>query len=109
MIFIIGPVFNGKKAFAKNTLGFEDGDIFENVQNSVSVGMSDEDLKLLADSLAKKKVVIATETGGGIVPADFEQRQKRELEGRLNCLLAQKAETVVRVFCGLPVVLKGKL
>ena len=28
--------------------------------------------------------------------------------GSLACLLAQRAETVVRVFCGIPTVLKGE-
>lgn len=32
----------------------------------------------------------------------------REAAGRLACLLAQRADTVVRVYCGLPQVLKGE-
>ena len=31
----------------------------------------------------------------------------REAAGRLACLLARRAERVVRVFCGLPLELKG--
>ena len=38
-----------------------------------------------------------------------EERAAREAAGRLSCLLAERAETVVRVFCGLPAVLKGSL
>ena len=52
---------------------------------------------------------IATEVGGGVVPVDAEQRHHREQAGRLACLLAQRADTVVRVCCGIPQVLKGKL
>ena len=37
------------------------------------------------------------------------ERAAREAAGRLACLLAQRADAVVRVFCGIPVVLKGKL
>ena len=40
---------------------------------------------------------------------DEGQRQSREVAGRLACLLAQRADTVVPVCCGLPQVLKGKL
>lgn len=40
---------------------------------------------------------------------DAKQRADREAAGRLACLLAQRADTVVRVFCGLPILLKGEL
>ena len=68
------------------------------------------DLPALADRLAAQyKVVISTETGGGVVPTDAAQRADREAAGRLACLLAERADTVIRVFCGLPMALKGKL
>lgn len=67
-----------------------------------------EQLELLADALAEKIVVIATEVGGGVVPIDPAQRRSREAAGRLTCLLAERADTVVRVCCGLPRLLKGK-
>jgi len=51
-------------------------------------------------------VVTAAEVGGGVVPADPGERAAREAAGRLACLLARRAERVVRVFCGLPQVLK---
>ena len=60
-------------------------------------------------ALAAWPVVIATEVGGGVVPVDAKQRADREAAGRLACLLAQRADTVVRVFCGLPILLKGEL
>ncbi|WP_417341205.1 bifunctional adenosylcobinamide kinase/adenosylcobinamide-phosphate guanylyltransferase, partial [Evtepia gabavorous] len=47
--------------------------------------------------------------GGGVVPVDPVQRQNREAAGRLACLLAQRADRVIRVFCGLPQALKGEL
>lgn len=67
------------------------------------------DLEQLAEELSAWPVVIATETGGGVVPVEAEQRAAREAAGRLSCLLAQRADTVVRVFYGLPLVLKGSL
>ena len=66
------------------------------------------DLETLADELAKKRVVIATEIGGGVVPMDADARAQREAAGRLSCLLAERADTVVRVCCGLPQLLKGE-
>ena len=68
-----------------------------------------DDLTALADKLSAFRVVIATEVGGGVVPTDERQRRSREAAGRLACLLAQRADTVVRVRCGLPQVLKGKI
>ena len=62
----------------------------------------------LAAELAQKDVVMAVEVGGGVVPIDPAERAAREAAGRLACLLAQRAETVVRVFCGIPTVLKGE-
>ena len=66
------------------------------------------DLTALADALAARPVVIATEVGGGVVPVDPAQRAAREAAGRLSCLLAARAETVVRVCCGIPQLLKGE-
>ena len=64
----------------------------------------------LADELAADyDVAAATEIGGGIVPMDAGERRAREAAGRLACLLAQRAETVIRVCCGLPQALKGEL
>ena len=58
------------------------------------------DLGALADRLAQKEIVIATEVGGGVVPVDPAERAAREAAGRLACLLAARADTVVRVAAG---------
>lgn len=58
--------------------------------------------------LLKDKIILCDEIGYGIVPMDPFDRQWREETGRLCCLLAEQAELVVRVQCGLPQVLKGK-
>ena len=50
----------------------------------------------------------ASELGGGVVPVDPREREARERAGRLACLLAARADTVIRVFCGIPKVLKGE-
>ena len=105
MIFITGPLFSGKRAYART---FCDED--ELCQDAQALAAQEADLPALADKLAARyKVVISTETGGGVVPADAGERAAREAAGRLACLLAERADTVVRVFCGLPTALKGKL
>ncbi|MBR6408255.1 MAG: bifunctional adenosylcobinamide kinase/adenosylcobinamide-phosphate guanylyltransferase [Clostridia bacterium] len=105
MIFITGPLYSGKRQYARNFCG--DGDMITEVQD---LAARCADLPALADDLARRyKVIIATEIGGGIVPVDEGQREARDKAGRLSCMLAERAETVVRIFCGLPMVLKGDL
>lgn len=103
MIFITGPLFSGKTDYAR-TLCRED----ELCLDAWALAAGESDLTALADRLAAQyKVIVATEAGGGVVPIDPIQRAEREAAGRLSCLLAERAETVVRVFCGLPMILKG--
>lgn len=62
----------------------------------------------LAEALSKAGLVTTTEVGCGIVPLDAQQRAWRERAGRLNEALAARADTVVRMVCGIPTVLKGE-
>lgn len=113
MIFITGPLYSGKKTYAKALLHCDDATLERicavNVQELAAKCNGIEELAALADALSEKKIVIATEMGGGVVPLDALQRAARENAGRLACLLAQRASAVVRVFCGLPTVMKGNL
>ena len=122
MIFVIGPLFSGKQDYIMQALGWSETDFLEkavrDVQNlaaeaaeAVETSHSplddlQEKLRCLADSLSQKEVVIATETGCGVIPLDPRERRNREAAGRLSCLLAERAETVVRICCGIPQVLK---
>ena len=92
------------------TLGWDDAQFEASAVRDVqdlAAELNTDQLRALADTLAEKKVVIATEVGGGVVPIDPAQRQSREAAGRLACLLAERADTVIRVCCGLPRFLKG--
>ncbi len=102
MLFIIGPLYSGKRTFAKKFGGRQINDVQTLAANAA-------DLEELADKLADYDVVIATEIGGGIVPIAPAERAAREAAGRLACLLAARADCVVELFCGLPTVLKGEL
>lgn len=51
-------------------------------------------------------IVICDEVGCGVVPVDREERAWRESVGRLCCWMAERAESVERVFCGLGMRLK---
>ncbi len=109
MIFITGPLFSGKRTYACRLLGCGREELADRVVWDVQdLAANCGDLAALADLLAEREVVIATEVGGGVVPADAGERAAREAAGRLSCLLAQRAERVVRVFCGLPMDLKNR-
>ena len=110
MIFVTGPMFAGKREYIQNALGLsQDAFAAQAVWDVERLAAQTADLEALADELTMHKIVIASEIGGGIVPIDPAERKAREAAGRLSCLLSQRAETVVRVVCGLPQVLKGEL
>ena len=102
MIFIIGPLYSGKRTFARTLPGTCIADVQD-------LAAEADDLEKLADKLAAYDIVLATEVGGGVVPIDPAQRAAREAAGRLACLLAARADCVVQMFCGIPSVLKGEL
>lgn len=110
MILITGPLYSGKRDFAQRLLQCSRQELCRRaVWDVQELAFDCADLEALADRLARREVVIVTEVGGGVVPVDPKQRADREAAGRLSCLLAERADTVVRVFCGLPILLKGTL
>lgn len=46
-------------------------------------------------------IIISDEVGNGIVPANAEEREYRERLGRILCSLAERAEKVERILCGI--------
>ena len=109
MIFVTGPLWSGKQEYICKQLGWGPEEFSRKAVRDVQdLAGETEDLEELARKLSSYEVVIATEIGGGIVPVDRKERQKREQAGRLACLLAQRADTVIRVCCGLGQVLKGE-
>lgn len=110
MIFVTGPMFSGKQEYICRALALSPEEFSQKAVRDVErLAAEAPDLEALADSLARREIVIATEVGCGVVPADPAERAFREHAGRLACLLAERADTVVRVCCGLPQVLKGRL
>ena len=110
MIFLFGPLYSGKKVVAMELLGCDEEELVcRAVWDVQDLAAKREDLPSLAEELAEYDVVIATEVGSGVVPVSPEERAAREAAGRLNCLLAQRADAVARVFCGIPMVIKGRL
>lgn len=121
MVLVVGARASGKKSFVR-TLGFAAADCSENLADPAPVllglerevgrcvesGSYDPDAPLSA-ALLGKRVVVCTEVGSGIVPADARERLWRDAVGKTCNRLAEKADVVVRMVCGIPLVLKGGL
>ena len=67
----------------------------------------DADVILSRLNELKDWLVICDEVGCGVVPTDAADRRWRESVGRLCCALAQRADVVERVVCGLAQRIKG--
>ena len=104
MILIIGGAYQGKRRFAEETFG-ENADILPDlhlwVLEKIRQGADpmEEAEKLMTAHPAG--IFLMDELGCGIVPAEAEDRQWRELSGRIGCRLAAGAEAVYRVQCGI--------
>ena len=115
MVLIIGGAASGKRTFAES-LGYPPEAFDDGVLTGKPVLCHLERLLLdehaQADAVLAKAsacaVVTCTQMGEGIVPLAAEQRLWRDRVGRSCAKLAQRADTVVYMVCGIPVYLKGE-
>lgn len=56
----------------------------------------------------REAVIIIDEIGCGIVPIEKSERVWRENVGRCGCIIVSNSETVVRMVCGIPLIIKGE-
>lgn len=116
MLLIVGGEGSGKRSFAAS-LGYAPSDMADGVLDDRPVLFHLEQLVFqdpgctdaLLSALTRKEVILCNEVGSGVIPVDRTERLGREATGRLCVLLAQQADCVVRMVCGLPMVLKGSL
>ena len=67
-------------------------------------GKNDDDVRDMIQSAIefhKNIVIISDEIGCGIIPMSADERHLREFVGRIQCFLAEKADKVYRVVCGI--------
>ena len=114
MILIIGGAGQGKLDYVLRQTGYTPDQVAHTPEEAktrpVFDGLEqwphlDEEELLTANP---NLILICDEVGCGVVPIDPDQRAWREDVGRLCCRLARRAERVERVFCGLPMTLKGE-
>ena len=126
MQLVTGGAFQGKKEYVKQEFGLKqeemtDGgtaayeDIFhcrcmyhfhEWIKNRIQ---EEKDLTGLEEELSEKNpdlILITNELGNGLVPIDAFDRKYRETSGRVCTKIAGKCNRVIRVLCGIGMVIK---
>ena len=117
---IMGGAFQGKTQYAtkiypglKLTDGFNCP--LDEIENCVAVnkfhsftrrwlleGRTKEALLTMLENNRNLQLLISDEIGYGLVPIDDFEREYREFHGRVMTELAEKADCVERVVCGIP-------
>ena len=126
MKLILGGYANGRTAYAMQNYQLTESDCFDAAAEPLA-RWKGQRLILHAEQLVnpwleqgkepcteilpwlerwQNAVLITQEVGCGLVPVTPQQRQLREAVGHFNRLLAECAETVERVCCGLGMQLK---
>lgn len=126
MKLILGGYANGRTAYAMQNYQLTESDCFDAAAEPLA-RWNGQRLILHAEQLVNQwleqgkepcteilpwlerwqnAVLITQEVGCGLVPVTPQQRQLREAVGHFNRLLAECAETVERVCCGLGMQLK---
>ncbi len=116
MVLILGGAGSGKRAFAQS-LGYKEEEMSPDVFSDAPVMTDLEETvrndpagaAALLGPLCQKELVLCREVGSGVIPLAAEDRRFREETGRLCVQLARRADAVVRMTAGIPMILKGEL
>ena len=103
MDIIIGGVYQGKLDYAKAQFSLTKRCIYGFEQYLRACAQSSI---LPQTEYPAETVLICEDIFCGIVPMEDLERKWRDLAGRTLTVLASKANTVTRIFCGLPQQLK---
>lgn len=78
------------------------------VRNHMELFQTEEQQEKFLCRLLEKpdKIIIGDEIGCGIVPLEAKEREYREIYGRMMCRIAQQADKVTRIICGVHQVIK---
>ncbi|MFC7684674.1 bifunctional adenosylcobinamide kinase/adenosylcobinamide-phosphate guanylyltransferase [Ureibacillus sp. GCM10028918] len=134
MQVVIGGAYNGKRKFVKEVLlnhgkpHFFEGEIPKNIlfsrEDIIVIGNFEKmilqkvhlDEEIIAEEIFNKihqlnqqaqVICVCTDIGRGVVPLLKEERKLRDACGRLYQKLFTQSESVIRVWYGIPQVLKG--
>lgn len=126
-ILIIGGTHQGKRAYAKETFSLTSEEILQADAKQMTESIrcidalhrrvkalleTEENREVALDRLfatCQDKIVICDDIFCGIVPLEPALREWREYTGRLLCMLAKRADCVIRMQCGIAQIIKGSL
>lgn len=104
---IIGGAFQGKTEFANSFNKPIINGLHEIIRDLYVKGAADVENEVMSLLAGGDVVVVSDEIGCGIIPLDREEREYREIEGRILCEVAKKAQVVYRMQAGISVKIKG--
>ena len=104
-VYVTGPMASGKREYVLDTLGIPASEAAFEVQELLRE-RPDLEVVALAGKLSGFHAITQTEVGAGVIPLSASDREWREKAGRLACLLAARADIVVRMVCGVPITVK---
>ena len=126
MELIFGGAYQGRLEYAKSKYNLRDEDIFFCSEDKAEIDLSKpaiycmekfllaciregrnpaDEFKNISDALTDR-IVICTDISQGIAPVDKALRLWREETCRAMVKLAKDAQSVTRIFAGLPLTLK---
>lgn len=124
-ILIVGGACQGKREYAQKAFGLNEREILPwneereaasciaylhlRVRACLEKGLTQQEVLEKLLPFCQGKIVLCDDIFCGVVPLDALERQWREVTGRLLCRLAQEADSVIRMQCGLPQAIKGEL
>ena len=109
MILVVGGYNQGKMNYV-NQRGLEGYTILDKYHERIRKQLEDklDPIKEVETLINEndKLVIICDEVGYGLVPMDSFERAYRETVGRVCCLVAEKADEVIRVVAGIGMKIK---
>lgn len=123
MVLVVGGAYQGKLEYVKKEFNLTNDDIvngalinLDNMSNGKCLynfhklieRLNNENINI--DNFMenhKFSIIISNEIGCGVIPIDKKNRDLVELVGRNLCNLAKKANKVIKISCGLPIIIKG--
>ncbi|MCD7726348.1 MAG: bifunctional adenosylcobinamide kinase/adenosylcobinamide-phosphate guanylyltransferase [Clostridiales bacterium] len=130
MRLVIGGAYQGKKEYVKRSYGVEEAQIWQDgypvpegswrcvnglhelIREMLESQQTEENVDRVAAYLHRLAdrspdiILICDEVGNGIIPMEKAERDYRECVGRVLCRLAEEADLVERVHCGIGQVIK---
>ena len=103
MKLYIGGAWQGQEELARSENPEAEiwSDFHETIRKAIQQGQDPRAFARWMVENHSEAVIVSNEVGAGVVPIKAEERAFREAVGRALCIIAQNAQTVTRVVCGI--------